>query len=337
MNLVNPSAELHRMINGYRVTQAIYVAATLGLSDRLAGGPRTIDDLAQATGSDRDALHRLMRALVSVGVYAQLADGQYTTTPIGDLLRSDVEGSLHGWAVFIGRPYHWQAWSALDHSVRTGQSAFSVVFGQSVWDYRQDHPDEGEIFDAAMTAISRHTQTAVLDAYDFGVFETVADVCGGRGALLAALLGRHSRLHGVLFDLPHVVEGAPKLLRGAGVEDRCRVVGGDVFAGVPAADALLLKQIIHDWDDERATAILRRCREAMRADSVLLIIERVVTDPPDTQIALTDLNMLVGPGGRERTGLEYAALLDRADLELTRIIPTAGDVSLVEARPAPGS
>jgi hypothetical protein len=334
--------ELLSLINGYRVSQAIHVAAELNISDHLAGGPRTISDLAEATSSDADTLHRLLRALATVGLYSELPDGTFASTPLGDGLRSDAPRSWRSTAAFIGRPYVWQAWSALGQSVRTGETAFSIVHGQSVWGYRAEHPEESEIFDAAMTTMSRNVQGALLDAYDFGAFGTVADIAGGRGALLAALLTRYPHMEGLLFDLPHVTEGATALLARAGVADRCRIVSGDMFQAVPGgADALLLKAIIHDWADEEAIAILRRCHEAMQPGAVLLVLERVFPDPPYTpasiQIAFSDLNMLVGPGGRERTGHEYAALLGKAGFELTRIVPTASDISVIEARPVPAS
>jgi hypothetical protein len=334
--------QLLRLINGYRVSQAIHVAAELRLSDHLADGPRTITELARASESDPDTLHRLLRALATVGLYSELPDGRFESTPLGEELRSDAPRGLRGLAVFIGRPYFWQVWSALEHSVRTGENAFAVVHGQSAWEYRASRPEESEIFDAAMTSMSRYLQAALLDAYDFGAFGTIADIAGGRGALLAALLTRYPAMRGVLFDQPHVIEGAPALLTRAGVADRCQIVGGDMFESVPGdADALVLKAIIHDWPDEPSIAILRRCREAMRPDAVLLVLERVIADPPHTgdgaMTALSDLNMLVGPGGRERTGPEYAALLGKAGFELTRVVPTASDVQVIEARPAPGS
>lgn len=333
---MDSASELFRMIHGYRVSQAIHVAAELRLSDHLAVGPRSAAELAEATGCHPDALHRLIRALASVGVYRQLSDGRFESTALGDELRSDAPRGLRGLAAFVGRPYQWQAWSALGQSVRTGENAFSLVFGQAIWEYRATRPEESEIFDGAMTAMTRYQQTFLLDAYDFSAFGTVADIGGGRGATLAALLTRYSAMQGWLFDLPHVVAGSADLLEGAGVADRCRIVGGDMFKGVPhGADALLLKAILHDWENDEAVAILRRCREAMRPDSVLLIFERVIGDPLTPQTAFSDLNMLVGPGGRERTGPEFAALLDKADLELTKIIPTAGDLSVIEARPRP--
>lgn len=332
---MDAAAELFRLINGYRATQAIYVAARLGLADQLRGGPRTVAELAAATGSDPRSLYRLLRALATVGVFEEQADGRFGSTPLGDELRSDADHALADWVAFVGRPATWQTWGALEHSVRTGENAFKAVHGQDVWAYRADRPEESLAFDAAMTAMSRRVATGVLDAYDFGPFAVVADVGGGAGAMLAAVLVRYPALRGILFDQPHVVAGAPELLRRNGVEDRCDVVAGDLFAEVPGADAYLLKSILHDWADDRAVAIIETCRRAMRPGAVMLVLERVVPDPPHTPgaalAAYSDLNMLVGPGGQERSRAEYAELLARGGLSLTRIVPTSTDVSIVEA------
>jgi len=213
------------------------------------------------------------------------------------------------------------------------------VHGQSVWEHRARTPADGAAFDAAMAALSRHVAEAVLQAYDFAALNTVADVGGGNGALLATVLRRHPHLRGQLLDQPHVVAAAPALLAAAGVADRCEVHSGDLFAVVPLdADAYVLKSILHDWPDEAALAIARNCRRAMRPGSVMLVLERVLTGPPyspaDLPAAFSDLNMLVGPGGQERTRDEYDSLLRAAGLRLTRVIPTTTDVSVIEAVPS---
>lgn len=328
---VDAAAELLRLVNAYRMSQAIHVAATLRLSDHLAGGPLSITELAAAADCDEGALYRLMRALSAAGVYEESPDGRFSATAVGEELRSDAERGLAGWARFVGRPNTWQAWGALEHSVRTGENAFSSVHGQSVWAYRSDHPEEGTIFDDAMTAMSRYVADAVLWAYPFeGV---VADIGGGRGAMLTAILRRFPDTRGVLFDQPHVVAGVDL----GDVADRCEVAGGDMFAGVPAgADVYVLKSVLHDWPDDRAIEILRACRQAMKPGAAVVILERVLAgpphEPPGLASALSDLNMLVGPGGQERTSDEYARLLAAAGLRLERVIPTASDVSVIAAR-----
>jgi len=336
---MSDAARLRQVINGYRVTQAIRVAATLSLSDLLADGPLHVAELADRAGAHPGALYRLMRALAGVGVYEELAGQRFALAPMGRALCSDAAEPVAGWAAFVGRPAHWQAWSALLHSVQTGENAFESMFGEDVWSYRRSHPDEGAAFDAAMTSGSASGGRAIAHGYDFGVFGVVADVGGGRGGLLAAILTRHPSVRGILLDQPHVVSVAPELLDAAGVAERCEVRAGSFFDAVPAgADAYLLKHVVHDWDDVQATAILSVCRRDMPQHAVVLLIERIVpglADDVETRLdaALSDLNMLVGPGGQERTVAEYDALLDGAGLRLDRIVTIARDVSVIEARP----
>jgi hypothetical protein len=333
---MNAGEDVRRLITGFRVSQAVHVAVVLGISDLLADGPLAVAELAERTGSHERSLYRLLRALATAGVYQELDGQRFGSTPLGDGLRTDAAGSAAGQAAFIGSPAYWQAWSALLHSVRTGENAFRAVHGQDVWAYRADHPDEGGSFDAAMTSMSRYVAGATLDAYDFGRFGTVVDVGGGRGALLAAILGRWPDLRGVLFDQPHVLAEAPSLLDSAGVAGRCRIVTGSFFDAVPAGgDAYLLKSIIHDWPDAESVAILRNCRRAMAPEATLLLVERVIAGPNHGfDAAFSDLNMLVSPGGQERSTAEYAALLAAADLHLTRAVPTASEVTVIEAVPA---
>lgn len=329
---VDAADDLLRMVNAYRISQAIHVAAELRLSDLLAGEPLPVGDLAAAAGCHEESLYRLMRALSAAGVYEELPDGRFTTTAVGDELRSGTDRDLGSWARFIGRSNVWQAWGALDHTVRTGENAFLAVHGVSVWAYRSGRPEEGEIFDTAMTAMSRHEADAVLSAYNFEGL--IVDVGGGQGAMLAAILRRFPDTRGVLFDQPHVVTGADL----AEVADRCEVVAGNMFARVPSGgDVYVLKAILHDWPDDRAIAILRACRSAMKRGARVVILERVLTGPPHAAAglssALSDLTMMIGPGGRERTSDEYARLLTAAGLRLDRVIPTASDVSILVTAP----
>jgi hypothetical protein len=316
---VEPSSSgVLRLIYGYQVSQAIHVAAVLGLADELADGPRAVGDLASATATHAAALLRLLRALVAVEVLREEPDGTFGLAALGDALRGPA-GAL---AAFHGGPSHWAAWGQLLHSVCTGENAFRAVHGVDVWEYRAQHPEEAAIFDAAMTGFSLRVNTAVAAAHDFGRYGVIVDVGGGHGALLAGILARHPGVRGVLFDQPAVVAGA----HAHGFE----IVGGSFFESVPeGGDAYLLKSVLHDWEDEPAIEILRVCRRAARAGTALLVIERQFALPATK---LSDLNMLVGPGGRERTVAEYAALLAAADYELVGETPTAADVSVIEAR-----
>lgn len=331
----DPATTIRRLVQGYWVSQAIHVAATLGIADLLADGSRTSDELAESTGAHPPTLYRLLRALASVDVLHELDGRRFELTPLGERLRSDVADSIAGWAAFIGRPYHWQAWAGLLHSVRTGENAFRHIHNTDVWTYRSSHPDESAIFDRAMASLSRRSSVALLTAYDFSRFRTIVDVGGGNGALLAAILAAHPDLEGVLFDQPHVVAAAPALLERASVADRCRVVAGNFFESVPnGADAYMLRAVIHDWEDKESIRILSVIRRAIRADGTLLLIERVIAPPNEGRDAkFSDLNMLVNAGGRERTHEEFAALLDASRFRLARVVST-GDYSIVEAAPA---
>ena len=329
---VDPFASVLRLANGYQVSQALHVAAALGIADLLAAGPQASGDLAQATATHPEALYRVLRALASVGVFHEDTRRRFSLTAMGECLRSDAANPVGQWAAFIGRPYIWQAWSHLMHSVRTGETAFPSVHGCGVWEYRAAHPEEGAIFDAAMTALSQGVVAGVVAAYDFAPFSRVVDVGGGQGALLGGILAANPALRGVVFDQPHVVARARPELERLGVADRCEIVGGSFFEAVPQGDLLLLKAILHDWDDASARAILESCRRAVAPAGRVLAIERVLAGPNEgIEAKFADLNMLVGAGGRERTEQEFAALFASAGLRLTRVLPTGTRLSIVEA------
>lgn len=329
------SRQLHRLVTGYQATQAVSVAATLGLSDLLAAGPRSVAELADATGTDERALARLMHVLTVLGLYVRAEDGRFTATELGVALQTDAPQSVAGWVRFVGRPFHWQAYGALEQSIRSGETAFPSVHGESMWEYMSKHPTDRQLFDAAMTSMSQAVADEVAEAYDFGRFATVVDVGGGRGQMLSAILVRHPTVNGVLFDQPQVVADAPATLSAAGVSDRCRVVGGSFFDSVPdGADAYLLKSVIHDWADAEAVEILHVCRQAMPPHARLLLLEQLLDESPDpVRTALSDLTMLVMAGGRERTSAEYRSLLAAGGLELTRTVPTPSATFVIEAVP----
>jgi hypothetical protein len=327
---------LRRLLNGFQISQAIYVAVTLGIPEHLTDGPRSSDELARETETDPGALYRLLRALAAVGVLSEDDERRFTLTELGDGLRSDAPASLAGWAAYIAGPASWQAWGDLLYSVRTGENAFRHVHGTDAWSWREERPADNAIFDRAMMTATSGMNRALVDGYDFGRFGTVVDVGGGNGTLLAALLSAYPTLQGVLFDLPHVVAGADEVLGGAGVADRCRVVDGSFFDSIPeGGDAYVLKMIIHDWEDAESLAILRACRSAMADGASLLLIERVLGPPNEDLVTkLIDLNMLVHPGGRERTLEEYDSLLAAGGFRLAGATPTPAGISVIEASPA---
>lgn len=333
------AGRLRELINGYQVTQAMSVATGLGVPDLLAGGPRSAEDLAEAAGADPAALYRLLRALAALGLLAERDEGPARTfalTELGGLLRSDAPGSLAGWAAFVSRPYYWAAWGDLGHAVRTGESPFEAQHGEGIWSWRGRDPAESRIFDRAMSAIAGSVSLVLAEAYDFGRFASLADLGGGDGTLLATVLPRHPGVRGVLLDLPHVVAAAPATLTAAGVADRCEVVAGSFFDEVPpGCDAYVMKSILHDWDDPSAGRILERVRAAARPDSVLLLVERMIADEdPSAFAALSDLNMMVMTGGRERTLAEWRALAAPGGFAVTGTVDLGLGWHVIEAAPA---
>jgi hypothetical protein len=338
MSRMTAVEDLWKLSQGYRVTQTIYVAAVLGISDHLADGPRDVGWIAEQCDCDPASLYRLLRALATVGVYEELPGRQFGLTPLGEALRHGVPGSLAPWVQFMASGSHLAAWGGLLGSIRTGENAFKTIHGESAWDYRATRPEDNAMFDAGMTSISQNVSAGVLDAYDFGGLATIIDVGGGRGALLGAILARYPEARGVLGDQPHVIAGAPDVLDGIGVRDRCEVVAVDFFDSVPdGGDAYVLKSIIHDWEDPEAVAILRSVRRAMAPGSVVLLVERLIGAPngdPEglaMMAAFSDLNMLVGPGGRERTEAEFDAIFAAAGLRRTRTFGTPSGFAVIEA------
>lgn len=326
---------LRERIMGFRTTQMIHVAAKLGLADHLAAGPRPVAELAAMAGAEPQALHRLLRALASLGIFAEDASGKFALTAEAALLRSDVPDSLREVALLYGEEWLWQAYGDMLHSVRTGAPAFIKTHGQPLYGYLHEHPRAAARFNAAMSGFSSQESAAILEAYDFGNARSVVDIAGGQGALLAAVLRAHPRLTGTLFDLPSVVAGARDLLEDVRIAGRVRCLAGDFFDEAPAdAELYVIKSVLHNWNDTDAQRILATCRAAMTAESRLLVIERVV--PVGNQPAeakLFDINMLVVAGGCERTEAEYRALLAQSGLQLAHIAPTRGPLSVIVATP----
>jgi len=329
-----PRDTLSRMINAYQVSQAIHVAATLGIADLLTDGPKTVDDLAEATRSDVSSLYRLLRALASVGLFVE-DDGRFGLTSVAEYLQSNIPGSLRAWAMFVGQPYTWSTWGHLLDSIRSGEPSFSKLHGMTPWEFRANHPHEAATFDAAMAGISAAAVASVVRSYDFSALGVVADVGGGHGELLAGILAANPRLQGILFDQPHVVAGAASVLERAGVADRCEIVGGSFFETLPGgADAYLFKSVIHNWDDARSVEILRTCRTAMTSTSRLLLVEPIMRPGNESDpMKYMDLMMLVMLGSRERTADDFERLYGEAGFRLTGIVATGSPYSIIEGVP----
>jgi hypothetical protein len=322
-----------RLVMGAAITQALHVAATLGLADRIAEQPQRADELAEAVGANADALYRLLRVLAAEGVFAEREDGAFEMTDLAQFMRAEAFAAT---ALHWGANWHYAAWGGLLHSVRTGGPAFEDVHGVDHFTYLEREPEAMRVFQASMTATSVFPDAGVLQAYDFTGIKRLVDVGGGHGRLLAGILTRHPEMQGVLFEHPKVLGPATKHLAGAGVLDRCELVGGDFFESVPAgADAYLLTRVLHDWDDDQAAAILAAVRSAIPDDGRLLTVESVI--PPGNGPFLgkiIDLGMLCLFGGRERTAEQYAALYERSGFTLDAVIPTFTPLSVVEGRPA---
>jgi len=331
MSASTPQEEMGRLISGYWMTQALYVAAKLGIADLLKAGPRSIDDLAAQTQSHPRSLYRLLRGLASIGIFAQNERNQFELTPLAELLRSDVPGSQWAAAVSSGSTFY-RAWGEMLYSVKTGGTAFDKVFGSPVFDYLSNHPEEAALFDRTMVSVHGRETAAMLEAYDFSGIRLLADVGGGNGSVLTEALQKYPKLHGMLYDLPNVVERAKPLLAEASLAGRCQAIGGSFFESVPAgADAYLLRHIIHDWDDEKSLIILRNIHRAIGPSGRLLLVESVIPEGNEPSFGkLLDLAMLVIPGGLERTAEEYRRLYDEAGFRLTRIVPTSAEVSFIE-------
>jgi len=325
--------ELLEMITGKWVCQAIYVAAELGVADLLRDGPRSSAEIAKATSANEDAMYRLLRALSNVGIFTERPGRQFELTELGQYLRSDVPGTLRGFARFVGFDPSWRAWGHLLHSVRTGEPAFDHVFGMTSFEHAAKNPAAAAVFNDAMTSISAMEAMAVAMACDFRGIRKLVEVGGGHGLLLATILKANPEMEGVLFEMPHAIEGAKSLFQKEGVADRCKVLSGDFFESVPeGGDAYIMKHIVHDWDDERSVKILRNCHHAMRPQGKLFVVDAVLPQPNEPHFGkLLDLEMLVlTQGGRERTEQDFRKLYEAAGFRLTRIVPTLAQSSVVE-------
>lgn len=325
--------QLLQLINGYRVTQAIYVLATLGLPDLIGDRVCCSRDLAETTRCNADALYRLLRALAAVGVLNEHPSKKFSLTELGLLLRSEASGSRTRWARFVARPPMWAAWGQLLHTVRTGQNAFQHVHGKDTWQFRTDDAEESQIFDAAMREGSSRSAEEILAHYDFKQFSHIVDVGGGDGTLLAAILARCPEALGTLLDLSHVAACANSVFANAGMADRTSVVCGSFFDEVPRwGNAYLLKHIVHDWEDAEAIAILCACRRAAAPGAKIILVERVMGASNQAADApFADLNMMVNAGGRERTREQFIDLLAAADLKLTALVVLPGPNCIIEA------
>jgi hypothetical protein len=331
------AAGMLQLLNAGLTAQALHVVAALGIADHLADGPAALDDLVAATGAHRPSLYRLLRTLVGVGVFREEGDGRFALTPLGGTLRSEGLASVRDWALYVGAPEPWAAWGRLHETVMTGKSGFVLAHGLSTYEYLLRHSELAAPFDRWMTRQSELHNEAVVAAYDFSGFRTVADVGGGQGSTLAAILQANPSLQGILLDQPQVVASAEPVLRGAGVADRCTVIGGDVLRGVPGGvDAYIIKRVLMIWGDELAIQVLRHCAEALPERGRVLVVEMVMPtgNAPSPARSFDLLMLLANEDGRVRTESEFRDLFTAAGLRLARVVPTASPNSILEGVPA---
>jgi O-methyltransferase domain len=327
---------LQLTFDGIVAARGCYAAAKLGIPDLLAEKARPAAELAAEVGADPRALYRLLRALSVVGVVEELTDRRFALTELGATLRSDVPGSMRAWAVFSGEPFYLGAWVDILHTVRTGSPAFDHTQGTPFFDYLAANPDESRIFDDAMTSLTSADVPAIMAAYDFSRFRRIVDIGGGHGSFLFGILAASATATGVLFDLPHVVDGLAASVVDAGLEGRLEVASGDFFAEVPAGgDAYILKFILHDWDDDACGRILASCRRAIAPGGKLLAVETIIAPPGvPGHSKLDDVEMMVLLGSQERAEEEYASLFERAGFRLARVVPVTWWLNVIEAEPA---
>jgi hypothetical protein len=324
-----------QLVAGAHITGAISCLAQLGIPDLVEAGPKSAEELASQVGAQPQALYRLMRATASVGVLSEGPDGRFSETPLSAVLRSNGNPSLRGFAIMSGRDWYGRGWSQLEYCVRTGKQALEQIYGTPIFDFFGQHPEESQIFNDAMTGLSMIDSPAVAAAYSFDRINSIVDVGGGHGLLLATILKRNPNMKGILYDVPQVVEGA-KDGPLQPLMERCTIASGDMFSSVPAgADAYIMKHIIHDWPDDLCIKILKACRKSVNAGGKLLVVDSVIHPGNDFSPAkFFDLLMLIFPGGCERTEKQFHDLFAAAGWQLNRILPTAASESIVEGIPA---
>jgi hypothetical protein len=332
-----PQVQISQMIGGHVVTRAMYAFAELGIADLLKDAPRSAADIAPNAGAQPTSLYRLMRTMAGLGFLVEDAEQRFALTPLGEAMRSDAPGHSRSMVRLIAGPLGWRVLGEFLHSVKTGEAGSEKALGQPIFEYLATSPQEATWFNEMMIAFHGAEPPAVAAAYDFSSFGTIVDVGGGTGNLLTTILQAFPQVRGVLHDLPHVAAQARELIASRGLSDRCTVNEGNFFDELPAGgDAYMLSHIIHDWDEASCLKILGACRRVMKPGSRLLIVEMVI--PPGNDFhpgKLSDMIMLAfTPGGCERTAAEYGALFEKAGFKLTRVVPTASPVSVVEAVPA---
>ena len=328
------AARLMEMAIAHWSAELMLQAAQMGLADKFAGNePRSAAELAFEYGMRHRELYRFLRSLTGLGILASSGPDSFRLTDLGAALRTGSQGNARSAFIALVGDMVKPAWKEFDHGLLTGDTGFEKAHGMGLFEYLQANPGMAQFFSETMVGFHGREPPAVAEAYDFSSIGSLVDVGGASGNMLGHVLSRHPGLRGVLYDLPHVVVDAPPLLERFGVQDRVTIESGSFFESVPAGhDAYLLSHIVHDWDDRENAKILGNVREAMKPDSKLLIVEMVLPEGDEPHMGkMLDMMMLLVPGGEERTSSEYAALLEPNGFRVTRVVPTASPVSVVEA------
>ena len=329
--------QLMQVGGGMLYSAALYTATKLEIPDHLGEVPRSVAELASATHCNEDALYRLLRALSAIGMFEEVKPRTFANTPPTEYLRSGVPGSVRDSVLWISNPFHFNVWKELTYSVKTGEPAIDHIYGKPCFEVLEMLPDVAEEFNAGMTALSAKIVPAVLDAYDFSGIKTLMDVAGGHGFVLCEILHSNPKMKGVIFDIPQVIEGAKCRVCDLKLERRCTPLAGNFFEAIPAgADAYYFQHIIHDWNDEKCLTILRNAHRALEGvkNGKIIVVDCVLPENSEPHFGkLLDLEMLLMPGGRERTEKEFRALFVKAGFEITKIVSTKVSESVIEARP----
>lgn len=333
-----PQVKMLQMMNAYRLSQSISVAGKLGIADILVDGPKTSEELGQVTKTHAQSIYRLLRALASFGIFAEDETGRFGLTPRAEMLRTGVPGSIRAYAIVIGEEWHWRMWGGILHSVKTGEPAFDQLFGMEFQDYYDQNPDVAKNFDGAMVSVLAMTDAAIMTNYDLSPMHKVVDVGtgGGDGSLIASILKKNPNVEGIFFDLEPRIETARDIIKAEGVEERCELIAGDVFKSFPSGgDAYILKNLIHDYDDERAATLLKNCHDAIAENGKLLVVEMII--PPGNEPSLgkiVDVEALImSAGAIERTEAQYRELFEKAGFKVTNVVSTRSPMSIIEAVP----
>jgi hypothetical protein len=331
----HPAEVLMQFACGFVASRALSIVAEIRIADLLANGPKPVAELAKATKTNEDALYRVLRALASLGLFSEVAPRKFGLTAASEFLRSDVPGSMREMVLFFGDPFHFKSYADMMHSVKTGETVAKRVVGMPVFDYFAKNPELAAVFNGAMTEFSAFVIPAALEVYDFSSIGTLMDVAGGHGYVLTSILEKYPKMKGILLEMDHVCEGARERIAKLSCGGRCQVVVGDFFKSVPAgADAIIMKHIIHDWDDEKALTILKNCHRALagKPKAKVILLDAVIPSGDQPHLGkFIDLEMLLMPGGRERTEEEFRTLFAKAGFQLTRVVPNKSPLAVIEA------